>query len=67
MVAFATPRSNRDYWVAKITGNRERDRRSRALLSAQGWEVFTAWECRIKRADFKDKLRAFLATPDDAD
>jgi len=42
------PKSNRDYWEAKIARNRERDQRNRALLHDQGWEVFIAWECRLK-------------------
>lgn len=60
-----TPKNNRDYWVAKIARNRKRDRRSRALLRAQGWEVFIAWECRVKRAPFEDALKAFLEKSDD--
>lgn len=61
-----TPKSNRDYWVAKIARNRERDRRNRALLHDQGWGVFIAWECQLRGAAFKDDLRAFLAMPGDA-
>jgi DNA mismatch endonuclease (patch repair protein) len=61
-----TPKNNRDYWVAKIARNRERDQRNRALLRAQGWQVFDAWECHVRGANFKDNLRAFLATPGEA-
>ncbi|MDR5727244.1 MAG: very short patch repair endonuclease [Terriglobia bacterium] len=61
-----TPKSNRDYWAAKIERNRERDQFNRDLLRALGWEVFIAWECRVKGAALKDELRAFLASPGDA-
>jgi len=38
------PTSNRDYWVAKIERNRERDARTSAALEAAGWDVIRAWE-----------------------
>ncbi|WP_083514378.1 very short patch repair endonuclease [Bradyrhizobium manausense] len=37
--------SNQQYWNPKITGNRERDARHAATLRADGWTVFTIWEC----------------------
>jgi DNA mismatch endonuclease, patch repair protein len=61
-----TPKSNRDYWIAKIARNRERDQVNQALLRAQGWEIFIAWECRVKSLELKDELRVFLASPSDA-
>lgn len=54
--------SNRDYWTKKITRNRERDQLNQTLLSAQGWDVYIAWECRIKSPELEDELRAFLAS-----
>ena len=38
------PASNRDYWVAKIERNRDRDGRTTAALEAAGWQVVRAWE-----------------------
>jgi DNA mismatch endonuclease, patch repair protein len=35
---------NAPYWVAKIQGNVERDRKHQALLNAEGWEVLRFWE-----------------------
>src|ERR1039458_9544262 len=43
-----TPKNNRDYWISKITRNRERDQLNRNLLQEQGWGVFIMWECMIK-------------------
>ncbi|HUZ13938.1 MAG TPA: very short patch repair endonuclease [Caulobacteraceae bacterium] len=40
-----TPKSNADYWVAKLAENRERDARARAALEAAGWTVGVVWEC----------------------
>jgi DNA mismatch endonuclease, patch repair protein len=60
------PKSNRDYWVAKIGRNRERDQLNRALLEAQGWEVCIAWECQIKSLQAQGELIAFLESLDRA-
>ena len=42
------PASNRDYWVAKLEGNRERDERNLCLLEEMGWSALTAWECELR-------------------
>lgn len=38
------PRSNRDWWVAKLGKNMARDRETNTYLSANGWTVFRFWE-----------------------
>lgn len=55
------PKNNRDYWIAKIARNRERDKLNRKLLFAEGWGVFIAWECQINSVRAEEKLKAFLA------
>ena len=44
------PKANRDYWLAKVGGNRARDLTARAALQAAGWRVETVWECELKDA-----------------
>jgi DNA mismatch endonuclease (patch repair protein) len=39
-----TPRSNTDYWQAKIERNRRRDERNNGLLAEAGWTVVRVWE-----------------------
>lgn len=41
---FALPRTNTDYWRAKIAGNVARDRQTDNWLGQQGWTVFRVWE-----------------------
>ncbi len=50
------PRSNADYWAAKIARNRARDARVEAELTAAGWRVLTVWECRLREPDFAARL-----------
>ena len=54
------PKANRDYWLAKVGRNRERDARSRQTLEAQGWRVETVWECELKSPDLERRLQALL-------
>lgn len=38
------PNHNRDWWVAKIDGNRQRDAETSAHLEKNGWTVVRVWE-----------------------
>jgi len=37
-------------WAEKRRGNRERDKRHRAALKADGWRVIEIWECQTRDA-----------------
>jgi len=50
------PRTNRDYWEAKIARNVRRDRRVARELRAMGWSVYTIWECRLKTGKLPKRL-----------
>nr|WP_237704704.1 very short patch repair endonuclease [Nesterenkonia sp. F] len=41
---FIMPKSNVDYWSAKIARNRERDAETTLLLQEAGWTVLRFWE-----------------------
>ena len=46
---YATiPATNRDFWLAKINGNVERDKLTREKLSQLGWKVIDIWQCQLK-------------------
>ena len=42
------PKTNREFWVAKIQRNQERDTRVLHELAALGWHSITIWECELK-------------------
>ncbi|MBX3025963.1 very short patch repair endonuclease [bacterium] len=42
--------TNADYWIAKISRNRERDREQAARLRRCGWKVLRFWESDIRRS-----------------
>ena len=55
------PKSNRAYWISKISRNRTRDKKIRKELKAAGWDVLVIWECRIKaEKNLPDRIGAFL-------
>ncbi|RBP04039.1 T/G mismatch-specific endonuclease [Roseiarcus fermentans] len=45
------PKTNADYWRAKIARNRARDERTLALLAAMGWRTLVVYECELKSLD----------------
>ena len=54
------PRTNRDYWTAKIGRNRARDDRTRRAYAEMGWEVLEVWECETRNPGLKQRLASFL-------
>lgn len=42
------PESNRDFWVAKISANKKRDRLVDKKIKIMGWKVLRIWECELK-------------------
>ncbi len=42
------PKTNREFWVAKIRRNQERDARVQHELAEMGWHSITIWECELK-------------------
>lgn len=41
------PRSNQDFWNAKLDRNIERDRNNRNDLKTLGWSYLDIWECEL--------------------
>jgi DNA mismatch endonuclease (patch repair protein) len=45
---FKWPSTRPEFWLKKIEGNVERDRRQYAELRNEGWRIATIWECALK-------------------
>lgn len=45
---FRIPEGNRQFWVEKLSRNRERDALSVDKLQAAGWRVAVVWECATR-------------------
>ena len=46
---FRIPKTNTNFWQAKIERNRERDAAVRQRLVESGWRVLTVWECATRQ------------------
>ena len=44
------PSARRDFWEAKLEGNRARDMKNRTALERDGWTVVTVWECEVEES-----------------
>ena len=53
---FSVPKTNPEFWTAKITRNQERDQKVWRQLEAKGWSVIIVWECRLKKNVFQDTV-----------
>lgn len=51
------PTTNREFWVAKIRRNQERDQRNYRVLQENGWQVIVVWECQLKPAVIEHTMR----------
>lgn len=55
---YTVPKTNIEFWRAKIARNQERDQETWRQLEAKGWAVIVVWECELK----KDRLEETVAS-----
>ena len=56
------PKTNHEFWVAKIRRNKERDKEEQKKLAAMGWHCITVWECELKPAKREETLESIAFT-----
>ena len=56
------PKTNREFWVAKIIRNKERDREEQKQLAAMGWHCITVWECELTPKKREETLESIAFT-----
>lgn len=65
--ATRVPKSNVEFWTAKLLRNHERDVRQRAELEADGWKVIVVWECELSKKVRDERLeRLYREIVDDS-
>jgi DNA mismatch endonuclease (patch repair protein) len=58
------PKTRQQFWLAKLNGNVERDKRNLIALKRLGWQVITVWECEVEdELKLSRKLLAKLRKP----
>lgn len=53
---FVMPKSNIQFWDAKLERTQERDKNNMNQLQQMGWKVLTIWECELKNNTLNDCL-----------
>ena len=50
---YMVPKTNTEFWVAKVARNQERDQEVWRKLEAKGWSVIIVWECQLKKTNLE--------------
>jgi DNA mismatch endonuclease (patch repair protein) len=56
------PKTNQEFWVAKIRRNQERDIETQKRLAEMGWHCITIWECELKPSKREQTLKSLAFT-----
>lgn len=59
---YVLPKSNVNFWQAKVERNRARDAEERHKLTAMGWHCITVWECQLKPKVRQQTLESLVHT-----
>lgn len=57
---FVIPKSNTEFWQAKIAANIARDDHKIAQLRSMNWNVITVWECELKPKQRAETLASLV-------
>ena len=58
---YTIPKSNTDFWVAKIKRNQARDQEVWRKLEAKGWDVVIVWECELEKNRLQETVARVTA------
>ena len=53
---YTIPKTNTDFWVAKVARNKTRDQEVWRKLEAKGWYVIIVWECQLKKGKLDETI-----------
>lgn len=53
---YTVPKTNTEFWMAKVARNQERDQEVWRKLEAKGWSVIIVWECQLKKAVLEETV-----------
>ena len=57
---FRLPKTNTEFWSAKIHRNQQRDIEEQRQLAKMGWHCITVWECQLKGKEQREKTLSSL-------
>ena len=54
---YTVPKTNTEFWEAKVARNQERDQEVWRKLEAKGWSVIIVWECQLKKENLDETVK----------
>ena len=57
---YTVPKTNTDFWTAKVSRNQEHDQEVWRKLEAKGWAVIIVWECQLKKAVLEETIHCVV-------
>ena len=58
---YTVPKTNTEFWMAKVARNQQRDQAVWRKLEAKGWSVIIVWECQLKKAHLEETVNRVAA------
>ena len=58
---FVLPKTNTEFWKAKLNGNKEKDKENISMLKKEGWNVVVIWECQLKSKNYISTLENLIS------
>lgn len=58
---FVVPKTRTDWWLAKISRNRENDKLNVQKLEEMGWRVLEVFECGLKSEKLQGTLDSIVS------
>ena len=53
---YTVPKTNTEFWTAKVARNQARDQEVWRKLEAKGWAVIIVWECELEKARLAETI-----------
>jgi len=57
---YVIPKTRTEWWLNKINGNKDNDRKAATQLKKEGWKILTIWECRLKTSSLEKTLNTVI-------
>ena len=57
---FVIPKTRTQWWVDKISRNKQKDKEAVISLKELGWRIITVWECELKPANRHERLNFLI-------
>lgn len=54
---FVIPKTRTEWWLAKITRNREKDLENSVKLNKEGWKIINIFECQLRKDKQENTLK----------